>query len=104
MTTKRAISYVRASTNEDKQQRNSHAMFSVKSLSAFANRHGYELVKEFSEYQSGTDDSRPEFNKALDYAKELMTATSLIYRLDRLARSLTAFSLFNDVLHRTTLY
>ena len=97
MTTKRAISYVRASTSEDKQK-HSHAI-QREVVSAFAGRHGYELVKEFSEYQSGTDDSRQEFNKALDYAKA-NDCYILIYRLDRLARSLTAFSLFNDVLHR----
>jgi len=97
MTTKRAISYIRASTNEDKQKHSHDIQREV--INAFASRHCYELEQEFSEYHSGTDDNRPEFRKALAYAAE-HDCYIIIYRLDRCARTLTAFSIINDVLHR----
>jgi len=92
---KRAISYIRASLNEDRQQNSHDVQRAV--ISAFASRHNYSIEQEFSEYQSGTDDSRPEFNKALAYARD-NNCFLLIYRLDRCARTLTAFSLINDLL------
>jgi DNA invertase Pin-like site-specific DNA recombinase len=97
MTPKRAISYIRASINEDKQKHSHNIQRDV--ISAFASRHCYELEEEFSEYHSGTDDNRPEFRKALDYAAA-NNCYVIIYRLDRCARTLTAFSLINDVLPR----
>jgi DNA invertase Pin-like site-specific DNA recombinase len=95
MEPKRAISYRRASTNIDKQ-RNSLAIQSDV-ISAFSERFGYKLEKDFSEYQSGTDDDRPAFKEALAYAKA-NNCYVIIYRLDRLARTLTSFSQFHDVL------
>jgi len=92
---KRAISYRRASTSVDKQ-RNSLAI-QQDVISAFAERFGYDLERDFSEYQSGTDDDRPAFKEALAYAKA-HNCYIIIYRLDRLARTLTSFSQFHDVL------
>jgi len=95
MTTKRAITYIRASLNEDRQQNSHDVQRAV--ISAFATRHHYDIEREFSEYRTGTDDSRPEFNKALEYARS-NNCYLLIYRLDRCARTLTAFSLISDLL------
>lgn len=97
MNTKRAISYLRASTNIDKQKNSHNIQRDV--IADFADRHGYVLEREFSEYESGTDDARVEFNKALDYVRE-NDCVLIIYRLDRCARTLTAFSLFNDILDK----
>ena len=93
---KRAITYIRASTNQDKQ-RNSHNI-QREVIADFARRNGYEIECEFSEYKSGTDDTRVEFNKALDYVRK-NDCVLIFYRLDRCARTLTAFSLISDVLH-----
>jgi DNA invertase Pin-like site-specific DNA recombinase len=92
---KRAISYRRASTSIDKQ-RNSLAIQSDV-IAGFAERFGYDIERDFSEYQSGTDDDRPAFQEALAYAKA-NNCYIIIYRLDRLARTLTSFSQFHDVL------
>ena len=53
---KTAIAYVRASTNEDKQSNSLNIQREV--ISNFAATNGYDVVREFSEYCSGTDDSR----------------------------------------------
>jgi len=92
---KRAISYRRASTNIDKQ-RNSLAI-QADVISAYAERFNYKLEQDFNEYESGTDDDRPAFKQALAYAKA-NNCYIIIYRLDRLARTLTSFSQFHDVL------
>jgi len=97
METKRAICYVRASTNEAKQA-NSHAL-QLNSIHSFAAAHGYEIEEVFCEYESGMDDSRPVFREALDYA-ELHDCFVLAYRLDRVSRSLTIFNQLNPHLHR----
>jgi DNA invertase Pin-like site-specific DNA recombinase len=95
MKLKRAISYRRASTSIDKQ-RNSLAI-QLDVISGFADRFGYSIERDFSEYQSGTDDERPAFKEALAYAKA-NDCYIIIYRIDRLARTLTSFSQFHDVL------
>tara|TARA_B100000427_G_scaffold232437_1_gene195536 strand:- start:233 stop:901 length:669 start_codon:yes stop_codon:yes gene_type:complete len=92
---KTAIAYVRASTNEDKQSNSLNIQREV--INNFATTNGYDVVREFSEYCSGTDDSRVEFNKAVEYARET-GCTLIIYRLDRCARTLTAFSIIDDIL------
>lgn len=93
---KRAIIYLRASTNEDKQANSLNIQREV--IKAFCERHNYVIEAEFSEYQSGTDDYRPEFQSALSYARD-NNCYVIIYRLDRLCRTLTAFSHINDILH-----
>ena len=95
MELKRAISYRRASTSLDKQRNSLAIQHDV--ISGFAERFGYALERDFSEYQSGTDDDRPGFQEALAYAKA-NNCYIIIYRLDRLARTLTSFSQFHDVL------
>ena len=97
MENKQAIIYVRASTNEVKQG-NSHEM-QLHSIREFAKSHGYEVVKVFREYASGTLDERPVFRDALAYADEHNTFI-LAYRLDRVSRSLTIFNQLNPHLHR----
>ena len=92
MENKQAIIYVRASTNEVKQG-NSHEM-QLHSIREFAKSHGYEVVKVFREYASGTLDERPVFRDALAYADDHNTFI-LAYRLDRGSRSLTIFNQLN---------
>ena len=97
MKTKQAILYVRASTCEARQS-NSHDL-QLNSIHSFADAHGYTIVKEFCEYESGMNDSRPVFREALDYAEE-HDCFILSYRLDRISRSLTIFNQLNPHLHR----
>lgn len=97
MTAKRAISYIRASTSEEMQPNSLAVQMSI--LNNFAKVHGYEFVQNFVEYQSGTDDERVEFNKALQTAID-EDLTLICIRVDRLARSLSIFSKIQDQLHR----
>ena len=92
---RKAIIYCRASVSEEKQK-NSHSL-QESCCREFAAQNSYEVVKVFSEYASGGDDSRIEFNKALSYA-EKNNYTVIVWRIDRLARSLSVFSLIQDKL------
>jgi len=84
-TTKEAIGYLRASTDESKQ-RNSLAV-QQRAITAFSRLHGYEIVEWVSEYGSGKDDDRKGFTAALrrSSAEGLFLIAA---KADRLSRSL----------------
>jgi DNA invertase Pin-like site-specific DNA recombinase len=84
-TSKQAIGYLRASTDESKQ-RNSLAV-QQRAITAFSRLHGYEIVDWVSEYGSGKDDNRKGFTDALrrSQAEGLFVIAA---KADRLSRSL----------------
>lgn len=92
---KNAVIYLRASTNEKLQANSLDVQRAI--VTSFAERTGYTVINEFVEYASGTDDERPEFNKALQMAQDL-GCTVICWRVDRLSRSLSVFSKINDML------
>jgi len=94
--TQQAVIYLRASTDVSKQANSLVVQRSI--IENFCSTYGYEIVGEFTEYASGKDDSRPEFNKALAVA--VANNYKLVcFRIDRLARSMSIFSRINDHLH-----
>jgi DNA invertase Pin-like site-specific DNA recombinase len=93
---KRAIIYLRASTNERMQANSLDVQRAI--VTDFANRNGYGIEGEFVEYASGSDDDRPAFNAALNQAKK-DNMVLISWRVDRLSRSLSVFNKINDSLH-----
>jgi DNA invertase Pin-like site-specific DNA recombinase len=61
----------------------------LRDLRLLAERKGYEIVREYcDEGQSGTKDSRPALNQLLADARKGKFKVMLVWRLDRLGRSL----------------
>jgi predicted site-specific integrase-resolvase len=86
---KLAVGYLRASTCESKQ-RNSLAS-QKRTISAFAALNGYTIAEWRAEYASGGDDERKGFRDALRLSEE-RGYTLIAAKVDRLSRSLSAFS------------
>lgn len=95
--TTNAIIYLRASTDVSKQANSIIVQRNI--ITHFCTTYGYNILDEYVEYASGKDDDRPVFNEALQYA--VANDTKLIcFRIDRLARSMSIFSLISPHLHR----
>tara|TARA_R110000803_G_scaffold204610_1_gene270751 strand:+ start:541 stop:1215 length:675 start_codon:yes stop_codon:yes gene_type:complete len=94
---KRACTYIRASTSEELQPNSLEVQRAI--VSSFAESNGYIIDTEFFEYASGTNDSRTEWNNALQYAED-HNAFIICWRVDRFSRSLTSFSKSNSLLSR----
>ena len=94
---KKAIFYIRASTDKTKQKNSFDVQCAI--LNNFASQHGYEVVQIFQEYQSGKScNSRPAFLEAIEHVKK--TGDYLIaYRCDRLGRGLDVFEHLKDIIH-----
>ena len=97
MNQKRAIAYIRSSTNEQKQANSQAVQLSI--ITDFASTFGYDVEMVFSEYQTGKDDERTEFNLALQYAIE-HDCHLIAYRIDRVSRSMSIFSRIQSQLPR----
>lgn len=94
MSKKAAVSYIRVSTG--KQGTSGLGLKSQQeSLRVFSLANGYEIVKEFCDIESGRNDSRPELQRALAYAKKI-DACLIVAKLDRLARSVSFISKIMD--------
>ena len=94
---KPCVIYLRASTDATKQANS--LMVQKNIISNFCATYGYQIVDEFTEYASGKDDNRAEFNKALKYAIS-KNCFLVCFRIDRLARSMSIFSKISDHLSR----
>jgi DNA invertase Pin-like site-specific DNA recombinase len=89
MNQRKAIGYVRASTNPDLQQNSISIQQDL--LNEFAKQHNYEITSFYVEYSSGGDDERPVMNEALNYAIS-NNCVLISWKVDRFARSLSIFS------------
>jgi len=92
----KAIAYRRASTNPDLQANSIAIQEAI--IGSFCEQNGYELTDSFTEYESGANDERVEFNKALSLA--ISTNSVLVaWKVDRISRSMSVFSKIQDHLH-----
>jgi DNA invertase Pin-like site-specific DNA recombinase len=78
---KTAVAYIRTSTT----RQNLGLDAQLASITRFADAEGFEISQSFSEQESGSDDYRPELDKALAAAKKLK-APVMVAKLDRLSR------------------
>lgn len=60
----------------------------VSELTEYANRRGFEIVGIFTDIASGGQDNRPELNKLLALARQRKIDVLLVWKTDRLGRSL----------------
>jgi len=87
-----AVIYLRRSTKktstDDKQQNSLEVQRAA--VTDFANRFGYNIVREFVDEASGRDNERPGLLAALDFAvsNDLFV---IAYRVDRISRSVSFF-------------
>lgn len=82
MADNRCAIYARCSTelqNPDMQ---------ISELTEYASRRGLDVVGVFTDIASGSKDNRPELNKALALAKQRKIDVLLVWKVDRLGRSL----------------
>jgi DNA invertase Pin-like site-specific DNA recombinase len=92
---KNAIAYIRASTNPEMQENSIEIQAAI--IERFAETNGYIITDTFVEYQSGGNDERAEFNKALAHINET-NATLICWKVDRLARTMSVFAKISHLL------
>ena|ERR1700677_1941777 len=81
----RFVGYIRVSTTD--QGKNGHGLDAQRAaIATFVEREGGELVKTFQEVESGSNDHREVFWKAVEAAAKAK-ATLVVSKLDRLSRS-----------------
>ncbi len=78
----RTIIYVRCSTGEQNPD------MQMSELNEYASRRGLEVVGQFTDIASGAKDDRPELKKALALCQQRKADTLLVWKIDRLGRSL----------------
>ena len=91
METKNAIIYVRASTSK---QGNS-LILQQTLCERFADKHGYNVIAIYTETASGGDNTRPEFNNALNSCRD-NDYTFIALKIDRVARRISAIGQIID--------
>jgi site-specific DNA recombinase len=91
----RVVTYRRISTNEENQPYSLEAQET--SLGSFvASQLNYEFVGDYVDQQTGTNNKRPGLERMLADASQNKFDVVLIYRLDRLSRSVQGFM---EILH-----
>tara|TARA_Y100000310_G_scaffold39381_1_gene36974 strand:+ start:3239 stop:3910 length:672 start_codon:yes stop_codon:yes gene_type:complete len=91
------ITYMRASTDVSKQANSIIVQRTI--ITSFCERNSYSIEREYSEYASGRDDSREQFNLALQDAID-NDCLLVCHRIDRLGRSMSLWGSISDHLHR----
>ena len=82
MQNNRAIIYARCSTDQQDPS------MQVSELREYAARRGFQIVDEFTDIASGSRNDRPELSKALALCKQRKADVLLVWKTDRLGRSL----------------
>ena len=99
MTTKRAIIYVRVSTDE--QAKGYSLQTQVEGCQRYAEEMGYSIAATFQEDYTGTSLDRPALNEMREYLGLDKTVSILIvYDLDRIARKSVHQMILEEELHR----
>lgn len=82
METLRTAIYARCSTDSQNPD------MQLSELREYASRRGLQIVGEFTDIASGSRDDRPQLNKVLALAKQRKIDALLVWKVDRLGRSL----------------
>jgi DNA invertase Pin-like site-specific DNA recombinase len=82
MTDSRTAIYARCSTDQQDPS------MQLNELREYAARRGLQIVGEFTDIASGSKDNRPELGKVLTLAKQRKIDCLLVWKVDRLGRSL----------------
>ncbi len=95
MGNKRAVLYARVSTTHQNPE------LQEREIKAFIEAKGYQLITEYCDLgYSGSKTSRPELNKLMDHARNKEFDILIVWKLDRLARSLShLISLITELKH-----
>lgn len=83
---KRAAIYARVSTFDKGQNPETQLL----QLREYAERRGFDLVKEYVDYASGSTEQREEYQKMLGQVRKRKIDVVLVWRYDRFARSTQA--------------
>jgi DNA invertase Pin-like site-specific DNA recombinase len=78
----RTALYIRCSTDQQDPS------MQTSELQEYAQRRGLQIVGEFIDIASGSKDDRPQLNKVLALAKQRKIDTLIVWKVDRLGRSL----------------
>jgi putative DNA-invertase from lambdoid prophage Rac len=78
----RTALYIRCSTDQQDPS------MQTSELREYAQRRGLQVVGEFVDIASGSKDDRPQLNKVLALAKQRKIDTLIVWKVDRLGRSL----------------
>jgi site-specific DNA recombinase len=97
---KRAVIYVRVSTDEQAEKGYSIPS-QLDACRAYANQHGMQIVAEFADDYSGAKLDRPEFSKVRTMMQNSEVDAVIIYSADRLTRSLAHSLILRDEFART---
>ena len=97
MENKKAIIYLRASTNEELQA-NSFGTQEL-AIQRFCEANGYEVITRYQEYVSASKGkTRPEWNKAIRHLKDDPTLTLIAWELTRISRDLKDWATIEPLL------
>ncbi len=82
----RVAIYARVSTLDKKQDPETQ----LRQLREYAERRDYQLIGEFVDHASGTNEVRPQYQTLLDLVRKRKVDVVLVWRYDRFARSTQA--------------
>ena len=88
---KRAASYTRKSSTRNQRQVNSHRM-QAEEIQHFADANGYQIVKLFSDSQTGLNTDRAGWKEFVNWLEASPDNYGIIHRCDRAARTLSVFA------------
>jgi DNA invertase Pin-like site-specific DNA recombinase len=83
---KRVAIYARVSTYDKGQDPETQLL----QLREYVERRGFDLVREYVDYASGTSEQREEYKKMIDQVRKRKIDVVLVWRYDRFARSTQA--------------
>lgn len=84
VTMKRVAVYARVSTNDGRQDPD----MQLAQLREYCRQRNLEIHREYVDTMSGSRDDRPEYQRLMDDVTKRKVDTVLVWRFDRLSRSL----------------
>ncbi len=84
--TKRVAIYARVSTFDKGQDPETQLL----QLREYAGRRGFDIIDEYVDHATGTNEDRPNYQRLLDDVRKRKVDVVLVWRYDRFARSTQA--------------